>query len=185
MLIRWWMRFLQLQQIFKIRTKCILNIITRPVINIHIWLSIYMLVILEVYISACSDPAGWSRVSSTSSFVPWAASQGGGRRSACTAIAVGRCSGSGSQLATTLVNRYFYHSFPLLLLQKPLLAILIQQRRVWHITRPHWAFWIKQAVGCCRHCRWWFKPSGIFNFATSMHQFVLVFAPFPYHQDEF
>ena len=56
-----------------------------------------------------------------------------------------------------------------------LLAILIQKLRVWHISRPRRSFWIKQAVGCCRRCRWWFKPPGIFNFATSMHQFVLVY----------
>ena len=36
-------------------------------------------------------------------------------------IAVGRCTGSGSQLATMLVNRYFYRSIPLLqnLLSRP------------------------------------------------------------------
>ena len=33
---------------------------------------------------------------------------------------------------------------------------------------------IFEVLGCCRRCRWWFEPSGIFNFATSMHLFVLV-----------
>ena len=48
-------------------------------------------------------------------------------------VNIGTSSGSGSQLATTLVNRYFYHSFPPLLKKKTLqtlLAILIQKLRV-------------------------------------------------------
>ena len=99
-------------------------------------------------------------------------------------VNIGMSSGSGSQLARTLVNRYFYHSFPPLLkknLSWPLLAILIQKLRVWNIYKSRRSFWIKRSgvLQALWSCRWGFKPLAIFNFATSMHQFVLVYYLFP------